>query len=164
MSRDDLLAVRRALIVHHKGLCAYCGRAGKQGRDPDGRSWTQDHVIPRSKGGKDTIDNLVLACTSCNSSKRDTDQAIYGVMIKHGMSRYCATNFYRQSAAYHMAEYAREDSWWLAIETTYDMNNNHFVITLKSPWPVVVTTFDQATMDAALDAIHDIGLAHWRSI
>ena len=30
---------------------------------------TQDHVIPKSKDGKDTLDNLVVACLICNSNK-----------------------------------------------------------------------------------------------
>jgi hypothetical protein len=30
-----------------------------------------DHVWPRSKGGEDTLDNLVAACERCNYAKRD---------------------------------------------------------------------------------------------
>lgn len=30
-----------------------------------------DHVIPTSKGGSDELDNLALACVSCNLSKSD---------------------------------------------------------------------------------------------
>ncbi|MEM9467775.1 MAG: HNH endonuclease [Actinomycetota bacterium] len=33
---------------------------------------TVDHLIPRSRGGANTIDNVVPACTSCNSAKSDT--------------------------------------------------------------------------------------------
>jgi hypothetical protein len=33
------------------------------------RAASVDHVIPRSKGGTDAPQNLVLACRSCNSSK-----------------------------------------------------------------------------------------------
>lgn len=40
--------------------CEYCG-------NPDNLSW--DHIIPQSKGGPDTADNLILCCKSCNSSK-----------------------------------------------------------------------------------------------
>lgn len=44
--------------------CAYCGCKFTA----DLRS-TIDHVIPISKGGTHTKDNIVLACQSCNSSK-----------------------------------------------------------------------------------------------
>lgn len=42
--------------------CFYCGEAKNQ---------TLDHVIPVSRGGAHSIGNLVTACKSCNSSKRD---------------------------------------------------------------------------------------------
>lgn len=40
--------------------CAYCGS------DED---LTIDHVIPQSRGGSDTTDNVVCCCKSCNQSK-----------------------------------------------------------------------------------------------
>lgn len=44
--------------------CVYCG-------EDDARAMTLDHVIPKSKGGKDTWENLVTACKPCNSEKND---------------------------------------------------------------------------------------------
>lgn len=44
------------------GLCAYCLKA---------KSDTIDHVIPLSRGGTNFISNLLPACVSCNSKKRD---------------------------------------------------------------------------------------------
>ena len=44
--------------------CVYCERTGK-------RNLTLDHVIPRSKGGKDTWENLVTSCFDCNQEKAD---------------------------------------------------------------------------------------------
>ena len=44
--------------------CCYCGST-------DGLS--VDHLIPRSRGGPDTGENLVWACRGCNSSKQATD-------------------------------------------------------------------------------------------
>lgn len=43
--------------------CTYCGT---QVEDPH-----CDHVIPYSRGGSTTIDNLTTACRSCNLSKKD---------------------------------------------------------------------------------------------
>lgn len=42
--------------------CVYCGQ-----RD----NLTLDHVIPRSKGGRDSWHNLVTACQRCNTEKGD---------------------------------------------------------------------------------------------
>lgn len=41
--------------------CHYCG-------DTDGL--TIDHVVPRSRGGQDCLNNYLTACHSCNASKR----------------------------------------------------------------------------------------------
>lgn len=50
--------------------CAYC----QSGLDCGVRGWSQiDHFLPLSKGGTDTIGNLVPACISCNSAKCDRD-------------------------------------------------------------------------------------------
>lgn len=42
------------------GRCHYCNVGG---------AMTIDHVVPRSMGGGNSADNIVLACKSCNSSK-----------------------------------------------------------------------------------------------
>lgn len=53
----------RALIYKRDNhTCQYCGSTKKL---------TIDHVIPRSKGGKDTWQNMVVACSSCNTKKGD---------------------------------------------------------------------------------------------
>lgn len=41
--------------------CAYCGA--------DGGALQRDCVLPISRGGRYTIDNVVPACRSCNASK-----------------------------------------------------------------------------------------------
>jgi 5-methylcytosine-specific restriction endonuclease McrA len=49
-----------AILELHGNACAYCGKPGKM---------TMDHVLPVSRGGGTTADNVVPACQSCNSSK-----------------------------------------------------------------------------------------------
>ena len=39
------------------------------------RNFTVDHVIPRSRGGTDHVDNLQLLCAACNSLKGNRTQA-----------------------------------------------------------------------------------------
>jgi len=50
------------LVINFRGKCAYCNK---------NKGNTRDHVIPISKGGSNYIENILPACTSCNSSKRD---------------------------------------------------------------------------------------------
>lgn len=50
--------------IELSNVCSYCGSKEKI---------AIDHVIPKSKGGKDSGDNLIPACQTCNSSKRDMD-------------------------------------------------------------------------------------------
>ncbi len=48
--------------------CCYCGREEK---------FTLDHLVPGSKGGSDSTENIVWACRSCNSSKGGRDLLVW---------------------------------------------------------------------------------------
>jgi 5-methylcytosine-specific restriction endonuclease McrA len=52
---------RRAVLQRDRFRCAYCGE----------RASTIDHVVPRSRGGRDGFDNCVAACGPCNTRKGD---------------------------------------------------------------------------------------------
>lgn len=58
----------RDALIHFRGRCAYCGV--RQNRKI---KLTKDHVIPVSKGGKTTRNNMIPACTACNCSKSGSD-------------------------------------------------------------------------------------------
>lgn len=47
--------------------CVYC----PPGKVHNKKDLTLDHVLPQSKGGKDTWNNLVTACKPCNHTKSD---------------------------------------------------------------------------------------------
>ncbi|WP_203922774.1 HNH endonuclease [Rugosimonospora africana] len=56
---------RSGVINRDDGRCAYCG----------GHATTVDHVMPRSRGGKNSWRNTVAACGGCNQRKGDRTPA-----------------------------------------------------------------------------------------
>jgi 5-methylcytosine-specific restriction endonuclease McrA len=46
------------------GTCYYCRISYKA------KELTMDHVVPLSRGGKSTKDNLVTSCKECNNKKK----------------------------------------------------------------------------------------------
>ena len=52
---------RRTVFARDGSRCQYCGSAAEN----------LDHVIPRSKGGPHTWENVVAACRRCNTRKED---------------------------------------------------------------------------------------------
>lgn len=53
-------AMVRAKVFAAKGAqCVYCGAD----------AWHVDHVVPKCRGGTDDLDNLVPACSACNTAK-----------------------------------------------------------------------------------------------
>jgi 5-methylcytosine-specific restriction endonuclease McrA len=51
--------------------CRYCGITVKWSDRRSAQGGTYDHILPISKGGKNTVANVVVACRGCNSAKRD---------------------------------------------------------------------------------------------
>jgi 5-methylcytosine-specific restriction endonuclease McrA len=64
-------ASRKALVKKSKGRCAYCNRLIGLKREGKRQRMTIDHIVPRSKGGTNTADNLVASCRDCNFKKGD---------------------------------------------------------------------------------------------
>ena len=54
---------RRNLMLRDQHQCQYCARR------PTTRELNVDHVVPRSRGGSDSWENLVTSCRSCNLKK-----------------------------------------------------------------------------------------------
>jgi 5-methylcytosine-specific restriction endonuclease McrA len=57
----DLSAEQWAALTAAWGGCAYCGAIGV--------AMQRDCVLPISRGGRYTLDNIAPACASCNASK-----------------------------------------------------------------------------------------------
>ena len=54
---------RRAVFARDRWTCQYCGTVRT--------TLTVDHVVPRSKGGRSSWDNIVASCAPCNRRKGD---------------------------------------------------------------------------------------------
>lgn len=61
--RPTVRLTRRNLMLRDGHQCQYCLRR------PSLRDLNIDHVVPRSRGGEDTWENLVTACRACNLRK-----------------------------------------------------------------------------------------------
>jgi 5-methylcytosine-specific restriction endonuclease McrA len=69
--RERVRLTRRNLFARERNQCMYCGT------HVSASELTIDHVIPRSRGGEDSWENLVAACRACNARKggRTPDEA-----------------------------------------------------------------------------------------
>ncbi len=59
--RATVPLTRKAVFARDGGRCAYCGAIAT----------SLDHVVPKSRGGSHTWDNVVSACGRCNHAKAD---------------------------------------------------------------------------------------------
>ncbi len=57
----ELALTRANLLQRDNNSCQYCGYTGDK--------LSIDHVIPRSRGGDDSWENVTIACLTCNVEK-----------------------------------------------------------------------------------------------
>ena len=65
---------RRAVFARDSWTCQYCGSRS---------NLTVDHVIPRSKGGSSSWENIVASCAPCNRRKGDRLPRQAGMHPRH---------------------------------------------------------------------------------
>jgi len=63
---------RRGVLERDGHRCAYCARTAT----------TIDHVMPVSRGGRNTWRNTVAACDGCNQRKADRTPAEAGMVLR----------------------------------------------------------------------------------
>ena len=73
MSRSSIpRQLRHVVFARDGGRCQYC----QLSQFGDGAVFHIDHILPRSKGGTTSIDNLALQCPNCSLHKADKISAI----------------------------------------------------------------------------------------
>lgn len=68
---------RKNLYTRDRNICQYCGDKHHP------RDLTLDHIIPESRGGPWTWDNLVACCQGCNRKKADQTPEEAGMTLLH---------------------------------------------------------------------------------
>lgn len=63
MAKKITPAKKEAIFLAHGNNCYYCGCG------LDESNFTVDHIIPRSKGGDNGLNNMVPCCRTCNTAK-----------------------------------------------------------------------------------------------
>ena len=78
--RREFAALNKLNIFIRDGFtCQYCGRHEYQLRKDE--ILNRDHVTPREKGGLNTWENLVTACSTCNGRKANLTLAECGMKL-----------------------------------------------------------------------------------
>lgn len=70
----------RVLVLQRDGYrCRFCGTTSEEGR------LQVDHVMPKARGGADTLDNLATLCEDCNAGKSDLWLGDYAALVMKGV-------------------------------------------------------------------------------
>jgi 5-methylcytosine-specific restriction endonuclease McrA len=64
---------RRAILIRDNFECQYCGRPAEN----------VDHIVPKSRGGAHTWDNVVASCRPCNARKENRAPRDVGLTLRH---------------------------------------------------------------------------------
>jgi 5-methylcytosine-specific restriction endonuclease McrA len=78
LPRREVRFTRRNIFFRDRNRCQYCGRTFPQ------RDLNLDHVVPLSRGGTSSWENVVCACVACNSRKGNRTPREAGIaLIRH---------------------------------------------------------------------------------
>ena len=98
---------RRSVFVRDGHRCQYCGAAAEN----------IDHVIPRSRGGPHTWENVVAACRPCNTRKEDRFVHETGLILRRrpgaGSSNGGRSLRARRTAGPGRPRPSRRCAWWM---------------------------------------------------
>lgn len=67
---------RKNILLRDRNTCQFCGRVFPSA------DLTLDHVVPRSRGGRSSWENLVACCYRCNNAKGDRTPEEAGLKLQ----------------------------------------------------------------------------------
>ena len=72
--RRRVVLSKRNILKRDNHQCQYCGRKDSK--------LTIDHIVPRTRGGKSTWENLVCACAACINKKGEHQPEQVGLILR----------------------------------------------------------------------------------
>ena len=104
--------LRSYLFKKHNGRCVYCGNTAEE----------VEHVIPKSKGGTNSVHNLVIACRKCNELKGKLSLKEFGKLMNKDFNRLEPKELPRHASIVQSARnyMTREISKLVADTKSYD--------------------------------------------
>jgi 5-methylcytosine-specific restriction endonuclease McrA len=86
---NRIVLSRRNVMKRDQNTCQYCGSRS---------DLTLDHIMPRSRGGRDAWENLVTACNRCNVRKGNRTPEEANMPLKREPFRPMHITFFRESS------------------------------------------------------------------
>lgn len=69
------------LFEREREHCFWCGRQVQMKVKAVADAASRDHIIPRSEGGSDDLNNLVLSCFRCNQERGNMPAQAFGKLM-----------------------------------------------------------------------------------
>ncbi len=93
----EVILTRRNILLRDNHECAYCGK--KSGL------LTIDHIIPRERGGQNTWENLITACSSCNLMKSNRTPEEAGLALRKRPLKPNRIHYFQQFVNDHTSDW-----------------------------------------------------------
>jgi 5-methylcytosine-specific restriction endonuclease McrA len=91
---------KKNVFIRDGYTCQYCGSRNEL---------TIDHIVPASKGGKNTFENCVAACKPCNNKKNNRTPSEANMFLKRQPHAPTISEFFRiKMRALGMDKYLKE--------------------------------------------------------
>jgi len=108
MPPREVKFTRRNIYKRDKNICQYCGKKFKT------ENLNIDHIIPLSRGGKNTWSNVVCSCISCNLRKGNKTLSEVGMSLIRKPRKPTWRSFVKDSLAN-----IKEESWKNFLDFSY---------------------------------------------
>ncbi|MCD6472439.1 HNH endonuclease [Candidatus Aerophobetes bacterium] len=108
MPPREVKFTRRNIYRRDKNICQYCGKKFKT------ENLNIDHIIPLSRGGKNTWSNVVCSCISCNLRKGNKTLSEVGMSLIRKPRKPTWRSFVKDSLAN-----IKEESWKNFLDLSY---------------------------------------------